>query len=81
MEPWPEFIQDRINLFDKLMMRYQEEVAKKERTPIVVTLPDGKRIDARAWETTPLQIALGISKGLADKTIVAKVNGEVGKSS
>lgn len=49
----------------------------KEPTPIQVTLPDGKIIEAQAWRTSPFEIAKGISKGLADNTIVAKVDGKV----
>lgn len=41
--------------------------------PIKVTLPDGKSIDAIAWKTTPYDIAKGISRGLANDIVVAKV--------
>lgn len=77
MKEWPDFIQQRIVLFDKLMAEYKEEVAQKPRTPIKITLPDGKVLDGKAWETTPLSIAKGISKSLANATIISKVNDEV----
>ncbi|VDM75192.1 unnamed protein product [Strongylus vulgaris] len=51
--------------------------AERDPTPIKITLPDGKQFDGEAWRTTPLQIAEKISKGLADTTVIAKVNGEV----
>merc|ERR1712106_1172335 len=41
------------------------------------TLPDGKTVPGQSWRTTPYDIAAGISKGLADSCVVAKVNGEV----
>jgi len=41
--------------------------------PITVTLPDGKKIDGKAFETSPLDIATGISKGLAQACCVASV--------
>ncbi len=44
-----------------------------ERSPITVTLPDGKEIEGTAWETTPLSIAVSLSKSLADRTVIAKV--------
>jgi threonyl-tRNA synthetase len=44
--------------------------------PITVTLGDGKQIEGTAWETTPLQIARGISTSLADRIIIAKVNNQ-----
>ncbi len=49
----------------------------QERVSIAVTLPDGKKVEGLAWETTPYSVAAGISKGLADNCVVAKVDGEV----
>ncbi|KAK7934380.1 hypothetical protein WMY93_005276 [Mugilogobius chulae] len=53
------------------------ERASKESKPIKVTLPDGKVVDAESWKTTPYQIACSISQGLADNTVIAKVNNAV----
>ncbi|RCN29082.1 putative threonine--tRNA ligase [Ancylostoma caninum] len=64
-------------MWDKLMAEYKAEIAAKEPSPIKITLPDGKQFDAEAWRTTPIQIAEKISRGLADTTVIAKVNGEV----
>ncbi|PIO66396.1 threonine--tRNA ligase [Teladorsagia circumcincta] len=77
LKPWPEFIQKRIDMWDRLMAEYKAELAQKKPTPIKITLPDGKQFDAEAWRTTPLQIAEKISKGLAENTVIAKVNGDV----
>ena len=77
LQTWPTFIEQRIQLFDQLMTIYKANLAQKERKPIKVTLPDGKTVDATSWETTPLQIALGISKGLADRVVIAKLNDEL----
>ncbi|EPB70597.1 hypothetical protein ANCCEY_10320 [Ancylostoma ceylanicum] len=77
LNPWPDFIQRRIDMWDKLMAEYKAEIAAKEPSPIKITLPDGKQFDAEAWRTTPIQIAEKISKGLAENTVIAKVNGEV----
>ena len=41
-----------------------------------MTLPDGKQVEGKAWETTPLSIARDISTSLADKVIIAKVNNQ-----
>lgn len=35
--------------------------------------PQGKIVDGQSWRTTPYQVAQGISQGLADSAIVAKV--------
>jgi len=52
----------------------KERLAAKPREPITITLPDGKTIAGTSWETTPLQVAEGISKGLAASVVVAKVS-------
>jgi len=77
MNPWPEFIQERLNLWDKLKKEADEALAAKVPTPIKVTLPDGAVKEGESWRTTPFMIAQGISQGLAESTIVAKVNGDV----
>ncbi len=42
-----------------------------------MTLPDGKTLSGKAWESTPYELAATISKGLADSCVVAKIDGEV----
>jgi len=77
MEPQPAFINDRIEMFDKLKAEYDAEIEAKEKLPIKVTLPDGKVVDGLSWKTTPYEVAQGISQGLADNSIISKVNGEL----
>ena len=48
-------------------------IIDKERKSIEITLPDGNVREGTAWETSPMDIALAISKGLAEKVVVAKV--------
>ena len=48
-------------------------MASVPKPPINISLPDGKVVDGTAWTTTPLDIATGISKGLANATCVASV--------
>lgn len=60
LKPWPEFIQKRINLWDKYKVEYQEAIAAKPDLSIVVTLPDGKTVEAKAWRTSPYDVAKGI---------------------
>uniref|UniRef100_A0AC34FT86 TGS domain-containing protein n=1 Tax=Panagrolaimus sp. ES5 TaxID=591445 RepID=A0AC34FT86_9BILA len=76
LQQWPDFIQDRIQLFDKLMAKHKEELATKTSEPIKITLGDGKIMEGESWKTTPLQIAEKISRGLADQAVIAKVNNE-----
>ncbi|XP_048583343.1 threonine--tRNA ligase 1, cytoplasmic isoform X2 [Nematostella vectensis] len=77
LDPPPSYIQSRIEMFDRLKAEYDAEIAAKEKTPIKITLPDGKEIEGLSWKTTPYEIACSISQGLADNTVIAKVNGEV----
>ncbi|KAJ3304711.1 threonyl-tRNA synthetase [Kappamyces sp. JEL0829] len=66
-DPEPEYMQHRIRMFDELKVEYDQYVA--------VTLPDGKVVDGTAWETTPLMVAVGLAKSLAERTVIAKVDG------
>ncbi|XP_044132345.1 threonine--tRNA ligase 1, cytoplasmic [Bufo gargarizans] len=80
LSPLPEYINQRLEVYNKLKAEHDAllaEKATKESKPIKVTLPDGKQVDAESWKTTPYQIAAGISQGLADNTVIAKVNNVV----
>ncbi len=90
LNPPPEYLQSRMELFTKLKTEYDAKLAGKytphihtppshnthihhththhhphthtgmERTPIKITLPDGKEVEGKAWETTPYDIAATI---------------------
>lgn len=75
LKPPPSFIADRLQLWDQWKRDADAEIAAKPRDPITVTLPDGKQVAGKTWETTPYAVACGISQGLADATVVAKVDG------
>ncbi|XP_063702115.1 threonine--tRNA ligase 1, cytoplasmic isoform X2 [Culicoides brevitarsis] len=77
LNPWPAYIQERLTLWDTLKKQYDEELTLKPKVSINVTLPDGKIVEGKSWETTPFDVAKGISQGLADNTVIAKVNGEL----
>nr|XP_039248388.1 threonine--tRNA ligase 1, cytoplasmic-like isoform X1 [Styela clava] len=80
LDPWPEYINERMKLYSKLKEESDQELKEKQEklsAEIKVTLPDGKVVEGRSWITTPYIVAQGISQGLADSCIVAKVNGEV----
>lgn len=76
LSPPPEFIAERVKIFDDYMAKYTDYVAKQPRSPITITLPDGKQVEGTAWETTPMDIAKGISTSLADRIIIAKVDNQ-----
>lgn len=73
MSPAPDFFQYRLDLFEKLKAKQDEEIKNKPRLPITVTLPDGSVKEGTSWETSPLDIAGQISKSLVERTVIAKV--------
>ncbi|KAJ8263018.1 hypothetical protein COCON_G00154750 [Conger conger] len=80
LNPPPQYIEDRLSLYSKLKEEHDALLAERaanDSQPIKITLPDGKVVDGESWRTTPYQVASGISKGLADNTVIAKVNNEV----
>lgn len=76
LNPPPNFIAERLALWDRLKAEREEFLAAQVPQDIVVTLPDGKQVPGQSWRTTPYEVAKGISQGLADNSVVAKVNGE-----
>ncbi|KAK7519932.1 threonyl-tRNA synthetase-like protein [Phyllosticta citriasiana] len=77
MTPPPAYFDHRIKIFEELKSKYDEELAKKPREPINVTLPDGKVHVGESWTTSPADIARGISKSLFERTVIARVDGEL----
>ncbi|KAF8459515.1 hypothetical protein BGX38DRAFT_1083903 [Terfezia claveryi] len=77
LDPPPLYIAHRIQLFEKLKAEYDKEVATKPREEITITLPDGATKIGKSWETSPMNIAMGISKGLAENVVIAKVDGQL----
>ncbi|CAJ1450212.1 unnamed protein product, partial [Effrenium voratum] len=71
--PKPGFLQRRLEVWDRLWEKAQADLAERPKKPIQVTLPDGSVREATSWSTTPLEIAEGISKGLANSSVVALV--------
>lgn len=69
----PEWIQKRLELFEKYYSEYVEHLNSQPKEPILITLPDGNSKTGTSWQTTPLDIAKQISKKLAENVVVAKV--------
>lgn len=69
----PEWLKERSAILDGIAARNAELMAKVAKPDITVTLPDGKQINGQAHVTSPLDIATGISKGLAQAVVVASV--------
>lgn len=71
----PAYIEHRIRMFDQLKLKQDMELKVMPRTSIKIRLPDGSEKSGTAFETTPMEIAKQISKSLAERTVIAKVNG------
>lgn len=56
LSPQPQFIDHRIQVFDKLKSKFDAEIAAKPRYPIEITLvadgKPGKVVEGKAWETS-----------------------------
>lgn len=68
-----EYIATRLAVFERLYEKQLAATAALPDQPIVITLPDGTKKDGVAMKTSPMDVALGIAKGLADSVIIAKV--------
>ncbi|XP_026782959.3 threonine--tRNA ligase 1, cytoplasmic [Pangasianodon hypophthalmus] len=79
LNPWPGYISERLELYERLKKESDTNLAKQAANskPISVQLPDGQKVEARSWVTTPYQLACGVSQGLADNCVIARVDDEL----
>ncbi|GLE01024.1 hypothetical protein PINS_up009837 [Pythium insidiosum] len=75
LTPNPPFLAKRVAVYDRIMARQRAEIEAlaAQNKAIRIELPDGAVKEGIAWKTTPLDVALQISQGLADATVVARV--------
>lgn len=57
LDPQPVFIEERMDMFDRLKSEYDDKVASLPRVPLKIVLKDGAIKQAVSWETTPMDIA------------------------
>jgi len=84
----PVWINTRQTTYEKILIRRNEELTQKTPVEIFVTLPDGtvlrhykksgtdedtSKQPFLAWKTSPYDVAVAISQGLADNAVVARV--------
>lgn len=79
----PEWIKKREEIYAAIKGRREEELSTKAPVDITVTMPDGKVLSEtkdgakfQAWKTSPYDVAVTISQGLADASTVARVTYE-----
>lgn len=73
LEKNPAFIKKRRAVFEEVKIAANARAANLPKEKISVTLPNGKTFEGVSNETTPFEIAKGISNSLAKKAIVAHV--------
>uniref|UniRef100_A0A8C2N7J1 threonine--tRNA ligase n=1 Tax=Cricetulus griseus TaxID=10029 RepID=A0A8C2N7J1_CRIGR len=76
----PHWLAERLGLFEELWTAQVKRLAsmtQKKPRAIKISLPEGQKVDAVAWNTTPYQLAQQISSTLADSAVAAEVNGEL----
>lgn len=76
-KPLPQFVADRIKVWDELKAKADEASAALPKNPIKITLPDGSVKEGVSNVTSPFDVAMGIAKGLAQNAIAAKVDGQL----
>uniref|UniRef100_A0A4W4E631 threonine--tRNA ligase n=1 Tax=Electrophorus electricus TaxID=8005 RepID=A0A4W4E631_ELEEL len=79
LHPWPSYISQRLELYERLKKESDTLLSKRaaHSLPIRVQLPDGQDVEAQSWISTPYQLACGISQGLADSCVIARVDGNL----
>ena len=68
-----EAVERRLRRFEELFAKQTTTQAARRGGPITITLPDGKVVEGHAFETTPADVARGISKKLLERAVVARV--------
>lgn len=71
------FIETRLNLWNKLKAEHDEKLNAKVNQPIKIKLQHGSTHEGVSWQSTPYQIYDKINKKLATDAIVARVNNEL----
>ena len=69
----PKYLEERTKIWDELMEIQNDKLAEMPREEIKITLPDGSIKEGTSFETSPLNIAKGISNSLANAIVVASV--------
>ncbi|OAF64313.1 hypothetical protein A3Q56_07932, partial [Intoshia linei] len=72
----PDYIKKRNELFNNWKADYDKKIEELPKTEIQVKLPDDSMKYGTSFLTTPMDIALQISKSLASSAILSKVDGE-----
>jgi len=80
VSPNPAWLKERDAVYEAVKERRVKEMANKKQEPITVILPDGseRTVDKAgepflSWKSSPYDVAVSISQGLADSVVVALI--------
>ena len=76
LDPPPEFLAERLALWDRLKAEQDAALAAKVPEDITVTLPDGKEVPGQSWRTTPYEVSIlkkNISKNKLSSFSLTKI--------
>ena len=75
----PDFLLQRNEYFDELKKQHDQELARKDRPEIKISLSIGSgensTIIGKAWETTPGQLLKHVPKEVSSDAVVSRVDG------
>lgn len=72
--PKPQFLDERLKIWDELYAKQQEFQKSLPREKITITLRDGKQVEGISFDTSPLDIAKKyLKKSLVGDLVIAKV--------
>ena len=84
LNPQPDFIAKRLELWEKFKKRYEAELADNQSKSIEITIvaknKDGetREIKGNSWKTCPIDVAKQICpKSFCDTLVISKVNNEL----
>ena len=77
LQPRPEYLDHRLKVFQTVKARQDEALAQRPHDSINVTLDNGRIEVGQSWVTKPGDIARSISKSLYERTVIARVNGNL----
>jgi threonyl-tRNA synthetase len=64
---------DRVSIWQELKDKENKITEKFPQEKITITMPDKSTREGVSWKTSPFDVAMEISKGLANATVLAKV--------
>jgi threonyl-tRNA synthetase len=71
--PNPPYHAERIKVFEQIYNEQKKQFESQEKRKIEITLKDGKPIEGKSFETTPLDLLKKLPKKVAEQIISCKV--------